>query len=127
ATDNVGHVEAKLASAETQTVIGTNPWRNAENTFDVDHDGFIAPADALAIINSINAFGSRKLPSTRGASEPFLDRNGDGFVAPNDALDVINTINAGQSGEGESNQATDPDSQQQAIAGELLALLATDI
>jgi hypothetical protein len=79
---------------------------------DVNDDQHVAPSDALAVINYINAFGSLnagKVPAlgttiagkTVDSGQPFgfLDVNGDNFVAPGDALAIINAINAGQ-GEG---------------------------
>jgi hypothetical protein len=69
-------------------------WHNAANELDVNGDTKIAPNDALDVINSINAFGGQKVPSSGSTSKPYWDVNGDGWVAPNDALDVINYINA---------------------------------
>jgi hypothetical protein len=85
-------------------------------------DGHVAPNDALAVINYLNAFGSinsGKVPalgSTLPTSPPttvsyggpfgYLDVDGDGFVAPVDALTVINAINASQGGEGEDTVAS---------------------
>src|SRR5262249_29182940 len=119
-------------------------WWNLINHLDVNDDTHIAPNDAVAIINYVNAFGSLnfgKVPDVGTAigggmadsGQPFgfVDANGDTFVAPNDALAVINAINAGQGGEGES---TPVSSQQSAVrtqggtsADELMALLAVDI
>ena len=68
-------------------------------------DGLITPADALLIINELNARGSRQLPPLpTGEGEdslddttnltPILDVNGDGYLSPVDALAVINVLNA---------------------------------
>lgn len=63
---------------------------------DVNADGTVAPNDALAIINAINAQGSHKLPTVAGEGETnklYLDVTNDGYLAPNDALAVINQLN----------------------------------
>ena len=72
-------------------------------------DGHIVAADALAIINYINAFGPGAIPAGAQIGRPhgYLDTSGgmndvgDDLIAPADALAVINAINAGQGGEGE--------------------------
>jgi hypothetical protein len=63
-------------------------------------DGFVAPGDALRIINHINLNGSGPVGATT-FGPPYLDTvnsqgqfTGDNFVAPGDALAVINWINA---------------------------------
>ena len=94
ATDNVGLVEAAPTLPDTQTVISDNPWQNAENRFDVDHDMSAVAGDALILINNINAFGSRQLPAQRLANEHFLDPSGDEYLAPEDVLAIINHVNA---------------------------------
>jgi hypothetical protein len=75
-------------------------WTNPVHPSDVSGDGFIAPLDALAIINTLNEDGSRFLLAQPGPpySAPFYDVNGDGFVAPLDALTVINYINTNGAG-----------------------------
>jgi hypothetical protein len=75
-------------------------WHNAAHPFDVNNDTFVTPADALVIINYLNAFGSGPVPA--GSPPPFYDVDSDNFIAPNDALQVINAINSGAAGEGES-------------------------
>jgi hypothetical protein len=76
---------------------------------DVNRDGYVAPLDALLIINDLNARGSRRVavPPTDALdgesdgqglvlddSSWTLDVNGDGYLAPLDALLVINQLNA---------------------------------
>ena len=85
------------------------PWTNRALGVDTDVDGIVAPKDALVIINTINADGSRKMPPPTGNVLPAFryDVNGDGFVAPGDVLQVINYINShGNAGEGEANVAS---------------------
>ena len=86
----------------------------------------MAPVDALAIINCINAFGSGPLPRASDDGK-FYDVSGDDFVAPNDALAVINYINAFGSSEGEARNARAMLSPQPLSGGDLLALHALDI
>jgi hypothetical protein len=57
----------------------------------------LSPADALAVINYINAFGPGPVPP----APKSLDYNGDDWVTAADVLLIINQINAGQEGQGE--------------------------
>ena len=76
---------------------------------DVNRDGYLAPLDALLIINDLNARGSRPLtaPPTEaldGESDAqalalddaswMLDVNNDGYLSPLDALLIVNQLNA---------------------------------
>lgn len=71
-------------------------WHNPQAAFDVNANGSVAPEDALAVINQINAFGSGPLaaPSTGSAPPPYFDVKPDNYLAPIDALYVINVLNA---------------------------------
>lgn len=68
--------------------------RNSVLPGDVDFDGQVAPGDALAIINYLNAYGSKSVSLAALNSHELLDVNGDGSVAASDALAVINELNA---------------------------------
>ena len=81
--------------------VRSNPWFNVAKPFNVDGDVGIFAADALEIINFLNAFGAQSVPDVATAP-PFYDTNGDFFVTAADALDVINFLNAGLGGEGEA-------------------------
>jgi hypothetical protein len=72
-------------------------WYNARESHDVNDDGRVSPLDALAIINSLNAEGTRQLPSDSvgQTARLFYDVNRDGFISPRDALQVVNYLNAG--------------------------------
>jgi hypothetical protein len=81
----------------------SNFW-NVVRPADVNADGAVAPIDAVLVINSLNANGSRALPQgaagegPQAASTPaFYDVNNDGHISPIDAVLVINELN----GEGE--------------------------
>jgi hypothetical protein len=61
--------------------------------------------DVLAVVNFLNAHGSRALPRPTALFKPppYVDVNGDNVVSPVDALIAINYINhAGSSGAGEA-------------------------
>ena len=88
-------------------VIAVNDWHNAANPYDVNRDGYVVPQDALLIINSLRAGGSRELTG-RAGMQPALDVDDNRLLTPLDALRVINELNrraanrpGGSSGEGE--------------------------
>jgi hypothetical protein len=70
-------------------------WHNSANPVDVNNDSFVAPGDALAIINLINQRGATPLERLSKDVQPelYVDVTADNFVAPDDALAVINHIN----------------------------------
>jgi hypothetical protein len=93
------------------TIVKPHPWHNAANPLDVDGDGQVAPADALAVINLLNAI--RSGPLTAGVNDGnFYDVRADNYLSPIDALLIINYLNAvshrGQ-GEGDVHAATPAD------------------
>ena len=79
------------------------PWQNDRNSLDVDDDGFVAPLDALLVINELNnRLASDEItglldnppiepndPSQLG----YVDVDGDVFATPRDALLIINFLN----------------------------------
>jgi RHS repeat-associated protein len=73
-------------------------WQNQLNPYDVNNDGHVVSADALDIINYLNAFGAQQLPEPPNGNPsgppPFYDVNGDGWVAADDSLEVTNYVNA---------------------------------
>jgi hypothetical protein len=71
-----------------------NPLHNT----DVDADGYVAPLDALLVINTLNEFGSRAASEGEGSEDTryFYDVNGDSSISPLDVLIIINELN-GQS------------------------------
>jgi hypothetical protein len=140
--DDGGTANGGVDASDPQTlnIVVTKPhvWHNDANRFDVtgpdgEPDGAIVAADALAIINYINGFGSRSIPANAEIGLPFgfLDTSGgigdvgDDFIAPADALAVINEINAGGGGEGESRGSAIANSP--LTANDLLSLLAIDV
>src|SRR5204863_4547396 len=103
------------------------------------NESHVAPGDALAIINYINAGLPTAIGPNSQIGQPygFLDVTGDDNVAPGDALEIINAINAGQGGEGEGIEsgvghvAASANNSQPSIAmhddwTDLIALLALD-
>jgi Mg-chelatase subunit ChlD/nitrous oxidase accessory protein NosD len=85
----------------TFTVQGVTDWQNPVEAMDVDSDGFVTPADVLAIINTLNQDGSRYLDTIVNQPSLWYDSNGDGYVLPTDALKIINHLNYSAPGEGE--------------------------
>jgi len=80
------------------------PYHNYAHPNDVDGDSYVAASDVLAIINSINAQGSRilpmSMPMTQGEStQMMVDVDNDGYVAAGDVITVINFINSHPQGE----------------------------
>jgi hypothetical protein len=98
-------------------VVGGPPFQNPTNALDVTNDGFIAPIDALLIINFLNFYGrlipgqNIPLPPTSPPFPPpapvidptgggvpgqarYLDVDGNGFLTPSDAILVINYLNS---------------------------------
>jgi hypothetical protein len=74
-----------------------NPFYNSLIPMDVTGDFSVTPRDALVVINTLNANGSRKLdPSGTDQGLLAVDTNGDKFVTPRDALNVINALNRGE-------------------------------
>lgn len=98
----------------------SNPWQNAPEPHDVSNDTFVSPVDALLVINDLNQYGGRQLPTPGIGPQtppPFLDVSGDGFVSPVDALMVINYLNSGGAAEGPSVATSGGGQQAGATAG----------
>ena len=113
-----------LSVVTTVTINIDNPpppsHQNADNSLDVNADGFISPIDALLIINLINeravGGGGGTIPtSSLPPPPPYVDTDGNNLITPNDVLQVINYLNAntsharrsgGGEGQGEGEAAT---------------------
>ena len=63
-------------------------FQNPTHAMDVTHDSFVTPADALAIVNTLNGFELYD-----GKVGAYLDTSGDSIVAPNDMISIINLLN----------------------------------
>jgi hypothetical protein len=75
--------------------IGEGEFTNIVNPRDVDNDGEVAASDVLAVINNINATGSRSLVGlTPNANAAMVDVNMDSQVTSMDVLVIINFINS---------------------------------
>ncbi|MDA1049276.1 MAG: FG-GAP-like repeat-containing protein [Planctomycetota bacterium] len=94
----------ELTSEAVVTIEVLNPWHNYLLPEDVNNDGFVAPIDALLIINELNQSGGGRLqiPTASGCPTRLLDVTNDHNVAPIDALLVINRLNQQVEGEGEA-------------------------
>jgi len=69
----------------------------------------LAPLESLALVDNINQYGVRNLPSESPLGPnppPYLDVDGDDYVSPLDLLLVINFINSqiSDKGEGEGSE-----------------------
>lgn len=64
------------------------PW------LDVDNDGFVAPRDALIVINDLNSVrGAHPFDPFDSRNNEWLDVNFDQWVTPLDVLQIINDLN----------------------------------
>jgi hypothetical protein len=72
----------------------TTKWHNPWWNLDVDNDGYVAPVDAVTVINHVNAFEQHQLNSPPGTNSDFLDVNNDGWVSNADSVAVINYLNS---------------------------------
>ena len=90
-SDSQGQFTAVSNTFIIEVLENETPFHNHSNPYDVDHGGDVTSADALAIINYLNAFGPG--PVGQGTSTNCLDVNADGFVTVLDALLVINEMN----------------------------------
>lgn len=110
-------------------------WHNPHKRLDVSGDGFVVAADALDVINFLNAFSSQPVPTDGRTTGPYFDTTGDAVVAPGDALAVINHLNAfgadKVAAEGEPGFETQnprvPIAKEGAAVNDLLQLLAIDV
>jgi hypothetical protein len=108
--DNGGTEHGGVNVSASQTfsidIAKLHPLHNEVKPLDVNGDNHIAPNDALAGIDYINAFGTCPV-SAHPEQTKYLDVNGDGFISPADPLMDINYINAHGSGEAESSVTAD--------------------
>ena len=70
-------------------------WQNPSNRFDVNHDGFVAPNDALIVSNAVTQLGAKLLDQPPGPSDSFYDVDGDNVRSLLDARQIIDVINQG--------------------------------
>ncbi len=82
-------------------------FQNPVLAMDVTNDSIVTPADALAIVNSLNGFDL-----FHGKVGAYLDTTGDNSVAPNDVIGIINLLN------GATNPAEDSFEEQFEFASE---------
>jgi len=89
----------RFESLETrQLLAGINLYHNALEPLDVNDDSYVAPIDAMIIINQLNV-GSPVDLEAEGDLPPgftgFVDVDNDMVLSPADALNVINGLNRG--------------------------------
>jgi hypothetical protein len=103
-----GGVDTSIPQTFNITISKPHRWHNTLHGLDVSGDVRVVAADALEIINYINAFGSGAVPASPPFGPAYYDTTGDDSVAPNDVVGIINFINAfgsggpGPAGEGEA-------------------------
>jgi hypothetical protein len=100
---------------------GQPEFFNPHNPLDVNGDNSVSAADALTVINTINAGNTGALSGTPQRGQ-LVDTNMDGMLSPMDVLGVVNYLNAflvshasqtstapaaGGEGEGEGEASTD--------------------
>lgn len=116
-------------SLENELVVAVeNPWHNLVRPLDVNADRTVAPGDALAVINYLNAFGAGAVPVAGPSGPDYYDTGNDGQVSPADVLNIINAINAGLA-QGESSMASTSDTSvsQEATDEALLSFLLSEV
>ncbi len=86
--------------------IEASSHQNQANIFDVNSDSFVAPLDALIVINHLNTSEPNSVDQL-GPEHLFVDVNGDCVISPLDALLIINELNSNAAGEGEAAEAVD--------------------
>ncbi len=89
--DTASSVAPLVAGAEGES--GISLRHNRINPFDVNHDGLVAPVDALVVINVLRRFGS-DIPSKDldMSYQGYFDVDDNSFVSPTDVLQVINYL-----------------------------------
>jgi hypothetical protein len=105
---------------------------NSRDPLDVDNDGYVAPSDALAIINHLNAKTTPEINALGISTGPYVDVDGDGTVAPRDALAVINYLNSVPRGSQLTGSTSEEDGEGEAwssdaLEDDLLLFLAADV
>lgn len=134
--DDGGTANGGSDHSETQTftidITKARVWHNNSLPQDVTgNDGQVAPDDALAIINYINAAQSATVPTDGRGGGPYYDVTGDGHIAPDDVLAVINYMNARSPAQSEAAILSQPTALSQPsaedLSSDLMTLLAADI
>lgn len=87
-----------IANLNFGLTLTASPWLNPNLPEDIDNDSIVSPLDVLALINEINARGSRPLDGSGLSYPPYYDPNGDRSLDALDVLMVINYINANPGG-----------------------------
>ena len=86
--NNVRDLRAEYLEPRRLLAADVFAFQNPAHSMDVTHDSFVTPADALAIVNTLNGFDL-----FNGKVGAYLDTNGDSTVAPNDVIGIINFLN----------------------------------
>lgn len=68
-------------------------WHNTARPHDVNRDQNVTAADALVVLNTLNARGARTLSAAEGETTAQVDVNGDSQVTAADCVAVVNELN----------------------------------
>ncbi len=71
----------------------TPTYHNTQNPLDVNGDGRVTAADALVVINDLNAAKAGAIAQLSGLGGEMVDVNDDGILSAADALAIINFLN----------------------------------
>ena len=82
---------------EGRVLLAADLLHNDLNDADVNNDGFVAPIDALLVINAISDANAGVATEGGSDSPVYLDTNDDGQLSP---IDVLITVNAMAEAEG---------------------------
>lgn len=93
--DSANYQQLKQALINAGRTTPTSQYQSAVEPLDVDSNGFVAPLDALLVINELGVHPDGRPPQLPNGTLPssYFDPTGDGIVAPFDALSVINHLN----------------------------------
>jgi ELWxxDGT repeat protein len=84
-------------TSNTITINVVSRWHNPKNQYDVDGDGQVVAADALALINYFLANGLLPIPDNAKVGPPFYDVNNDQSVTIVDINMLIAYLSPGSS------------------------------
>ncbi len=90
-------------------------FTNQDLAADIDHNGIVAPRDALHVVSALNKRASLGVRAAQSTTL-YLDANGDGDLTPRDALMVIDYLNHLAQGAASSAALTAPGDAPEAAA-----------
>ena len=70
-------------TCKSNIILGSSPWQNPYNRFDVNADGYVNDSDVVALSNWLVQYGEIKLPPVN-TGNIFVDVDGDGYASQHD-------------------------------------------